>query len=173
MEKKRITYGVVGFMEYQAVVQVGGRNTMRVNFTDGSLTAMSTNPATYTTENYMIQHAIENSSDYKRGLIKKIREVGLGCEVKVEHGGKAMGTGSAEPVTEPAAEPVTEPADEGTGQAAEITKAATELKQVTVHCNDDAKDYLADNCGVVRSKLRSRADITAAGEAAGVEFIFE
>ena len=58
MNKKKITYGVSGMMEYQAVVKVGKKN-VSINFSDGSISAMGTNPATFTTSNIIIQNAIE------------------------------------------------------------------------------------------------------------------
>lgn len=76
MKKKKITYGVSGMMEYQAVIKVG-RNNMKVLFSDGSVSAMGVNPATFTTENFMVQHAIENSSDFKRGRIKVVNTIEL------------------------------------------------------------------------------------------------
>ncbi len=83
MKKKRITYGVSGMMEYQAVIKVG-RNNMKVLFTDGSISAMGVNPATFTTENYMVQHAIENSTDFKRGRIKVVNTIELKEELRIE-----------------------------------------------------------------------------------------
>lgn len=189
MEKKRITYGVFGMMEYQAVIKVGSKNTMKVNFTDGSLTAMGTNPAHYSTDNFMVQHAIENSHDFKRGLIRKLGEVKLGGEVKIERNAPAVeSTGFAqaegEEDTQQAACAETEATAEnaaGSGdaiaatelQGAESQAGQSSLQAVTVHCNDDAKDYLVDNFGAIRSRLRSRADINEVAAANGVEFIFE
>lgn len=208
MEKQLKTYGVYGMMEYQAVIKVGSKTAMKINFTDGSLTAMGTNPARYSTDKYMVQHAIENSHDYKRGLIKLISTVPLGGEVKIERNAPVSAPISAPAPATPADAPAVEstgfaqvegdtsdiaadavesaatteaetaPADSSAlplGSAKKPTDAPNEdgVKQVVVHCNDDAKDYLADNCGVVRGKLRNRADIMEAAAANGVEFIFE
>ena len=54
----------------------------------------------------------------------------------------------------------------------ESTKDATPLTQIEFYCNDDAKDYLVEKFGHVRSKLRNREDIIAAGKANNVEIIF-
>lgn len=82
MKKKKITYGVSGMMEYQAIVKIG-KATMKVPFSDGSMTAMGVNPATFTTENFMTQRAIENSSDFKRGriFIHKVIELNENVEI--------------------------------------------------------------------------------------------
>ncbi len=83
MKKKRITYGVYGMMEYQAIIKIG-RATLKVLFTDGSMTAIGQNPAQYTTSDFLVQHAIENSSDFKRGRIQVVNTIELDEEVRIE-----------------------------------------------------------------------------------------
>lgn len=83
MKKKRITYGVYGMMEYQAIIKIG-RATLKVLFTDGSMTAIGQNPAKYTTSDFLTQHAIENSSDFKRGRIQVVNTIELDEEVRIE-----------------------------------------------------------------------------------------
>lgn len=83
MKKKRITYGVYGMMEYQAIIKIG-RATLKVMFTDGSITAMGQNPAQYTTSDFIVQHAIENSSDFKKGRIHVVNIIELDEEVRIE-----------------------------------------------------------------------------------------
>ena len=56
-------------------------------------------------------------------------------------------------------------------EVAEAEEAAAESKVFA--CNDDAKDYLVESFGFVRSKLRNREDIIAAGRSKGVEITFE
>lgn len=83
MKKKRITYGVYGMMEYQAIIKIG-RATLKVMFTDGSITAMGQNPAQYTTSDFIVQHAIENSSDFKKGRIHVVSTIELDDELHIE-----------------------------------------------------------------------------------------
>ena len=83
MKKKRITYGVHGMMEYQSIIKIG-RATLKVMFTDGSITAMGQNPAQYTTSDFIVQHAIENSSDFKKGRIHVVNTIELDEEVRIE-----------------------------------------------------------------------------------------
>ena len=84
------------------------------------------------------------------------------------------------------AEKVPEPTEEAAAAAAEVNAedgATSEeqpeesaptapLTQVEFSCNDDAKDYLEQTFGYVRSKLRNREDIINAGKAHNVEIIF-
>lgn len=83
MKKKRITYGVYGMMEYQAIIKIG-RATLKVLFTDGSMTSIGENPAKYTTSDFLTQHAIENSSDFKRGRIQVVNTIELDEDVHIE-----------------------------------------------------------------------------------------
>lgn len=83
MKKKRITYGVHGMMEYQAIIKIG-RATLKVLFTDGSMTSIGQNPAKYTTSDFLTQHAIENSSDFKRGRIQVVNTIELDEDVRIE-----------------------------------------------------------------------------------------
>jgi len=83
MKKKRITYGVYGMMEYQSIIKIG-RATLKVLFSDGSMTAFGQNPAKYTTSDFLVQRAIENSSDFKRGRITVVNAIELDEEVRIE-----------------------------------------------------------------------------------------
>ncbi len=169
MKKKRITYGVAGMMEYQAVIKIG-RLTMKVLFTDGSANAMGMNPATYSTENLIVQQAIESSDQFKRGLIKVVGVVELDEDVQIMHNRNEENreglSGSHLEAGENEAE---EKADEN--RRGETAGHGT-LTEMEFDNNDDAKDYLEQAFGCVRSRLRNREDIKAAGEANGVKIIF-
>lgn len=200
MKKRKITYGVSGMMEFQAVIKVG-RNNMKVLFTDGSMNAMGVNPAKFTTTNYMVQHAIENSPEFKRGLIKRISVIDLDENVQIERYTQPAAPAPAPtPATESDNAPTAEPAPEQTTEAddddadaeaeseiaeapeaeqedteaGEAPEAKADLPRVEVEfaINDDAKDYLEQNYGAVRSKLRTRSDILAFAEAHNVDIKF-
>lgn len=72
-----------GMMEYQAIIKIG-RATLKVLFTDGSMTSIGQNPAKYTTSDFLTQHAIENSSDFKRGRIQVVNTIELDEDVRIE-----------------------------------------------------------------------------------------
>ena len=209
MKKKKITYGVSGMMEFQAVIKVG-RNNMNVLFTDGSMNAMGVNPAKFTTSNFMVQHAIENSPEFKRGLIKRINVIDLDEDVKIErHIKPATPAPDPAPTPDPAPAPdlrlntptesegeqseedtdsqpevdiadapeaqqETTEAEDDTAEVDETPETKADLPRVEVEfsINDDAKDYLEQNYGAVRSKLRTRSDILAFAEAHNVDIKF-
>lgn len=142
-------------MEYQAVISMG-KNKLKVMFSDGSVSAMGVTPATFTTENYVVQHAIENSDDYKRGRIYTVRSIALDDDLHIER--------AAEAVEQVQESQVVEQEQEAESSAEQVS--------VEFSCNDDAKDYLEQMFGYVRSKLRNREDIVAAGKAHGVDITF-
>ncbi|MBR6775392.1 MAG: hypothetical protein IKM23_06750, partial [Bacteroidales bacterium] len=84
MKKRKITYGISGMMECQIVIKIGNTSKMNVLFSDGSITATGITPATFTTDNFMVQHAIERSHDFKNGRIYIVRSIELNEEVKIE-----------------------------------------------------------------------------------------
>lgn len=159
MKKKRVTYGVSGMMEYQAVIKIG-KATMKVPFSEGSMTAMGVNPAKFTTDNYVVQHAIEQSGDFKRGRIHIVSVIELDEDIRIE--------GRADVCT---TSQVGEDAQASEVVASETTEAAKEA--VHFGCSDDARDYLEETFGVTRAKLRTRADILQYGQANGVEIVFD
>ena len=198
MNKTKKTYGIKGFMEYQAVIKVG-KSRMKVPFSDGSMTAMGVVPCTFTTERFMVQHAIENSDEFKRGLIYIVNSIPLDGKVEIERPSPRPTGSTPEPIAELNPEPIPDtapeaaPSTESEEQPATVQVATEEgvvekpveevwppkseepdapLTQVEFASNDEAKDYLEQNFGLVRSKLRNREDIFNAGKANGVEIIF-
>ena len=166
-------------MEFETVIMIG-QQPMKVLFTGGSINALGTNPAKYTTDSLMLQHSIERSKQFKSGLIKRIRVVELEDEITIERNAKEAAHINAEETPAPT------PEEEKSGEAlapelndAEETPAPTKeasegsgLTPVEFEVNDDAKDYLEQNFGVVKSKLLNRAAIIEAGKQHGVEIIF-
>ena len=139
---------------YQTIIKVG-KCSMMIEFKDGSVTAIGSEPATYTTDNLMIQDSIERSELYKKGGIKRYRVIELDEEVPVEKGNSGI---------------LAENREERIENREERIENREEVK---VTCNDDAKDYLESNYKIARSRMRSRADIIAIGEGVGVRFVWE
>lgn len=166
-------------MEYQATIRVG-RAMMKVPFSDGTMTAMGVNPAKFTTDNYMVQHAIEQSGDYKRGRIYKVSTIELDDEVRIERnelpatGSRMSEPGAQVPATGGRASDKTDEADRADKADKSDEPEVSEVQTVKrFACNDDARDYLESAYGVTRSKMRTRADIQSYGRANGVEIEFE
>ena len=154
MNAKKKTYGVQGYMEWQALIRCG-KATVTVHFSGGSLTGYGVTPAEFTTENPMTQAIIENSDYFKKGKIILMREVdGTGKFkefVKGQHanegnhkGGQAA-TASAiyDTSLNPNCAPKTEtPAADATGTVAETETPAADATGTVADA--DASGTVAD-----------------------------
>ena len=157
--KARKTYGINGLLEWHGYVECSGVR-MKVDFTNGSVTAFGVAPATFTTENSLTQHIIENSEQFKKGRIKCVMSVALpDDEPKQEVRGKKQEVSANEPEVKEE-----EP-------AAEVKEEKPELKKVEVACADDAKQYLMDNFGVASRNLRSLKAINDTAAQNGIAFV--
>lgn len=201
MKKKRITYGVYGMMEYQSIIKIG-RATLKVLFSDGSMTAFGQNPAKYTTSDFLVQRAIENSSDFKRGRISVVNAIELDEEVRIERNpakkeavnvanteveSTAGETSTVTDGEQIAAEEVAEatakeetPADE---TSASTDEAEAEAEQeATTSTTDGATEVefttnqeakdYLANTFGVTTAFRNRAEIVACGATYGVKITF-
>lgn len=71
--KSKKTYGAYGFVEWNVAIPLNG-TFLNVPFKGGSFTELGVNPASFQTENPILQIAIENSIQFKDGRIKMIKE---------------------------------------------------------------------------------------------------
>lgn len=68
MRKKIKSYGVKGYLEYEAIIP-GGGTYFRVRFEGGSITGYGVSPAIFSTADPVLQYVIEQSPQMARGLI--------------------------------------------------------------------------------------------------------
>lgn len=142
--KTRKTYGINGLLEWHGLVESHGVK-MKVDFTNGSVTAYGVAPATFTTTDALTQYILENSEQFKKGKIQLLRSYVIEADAKEE---------------KPKAEE----------KAEEEEKS---LEEVKVNSLDDAKEYLIEHFGMAASKLRSRVQIENGAKQNGVKFIWE
>lgn len=173
--KARKTYGINGLLEWHGYVECSGVR-MKVDFTNGSVTAFGVAPATFTTENSLTQHIIENSEQFRKGRIKCVMSVALpDDEPKQEVRGKKQEVSANEPeVTEE--EPAAEVNSVNSVNAVNEVNSggdvdAGALKQVEVACADDAKAYLMEHYGATARQLRYLKNIKDVAKANGIEFV--
>lgn len=185
MTKTRTTYGVYNLIEWHALLRMG-KASVKVLFTGGSITTQGVTPATFTTDNPVIQFAIEKSPEFINGRIKVVRRTKLNEDIEIECNAPRIASdvpdsaSAPTPIPVPASESPASSVEEGENISGksndrdaeynECTAPAT--TQVEFSCNDDAKDYLESKFGVTRSKLLNRDVIRETGEAYGVEIIF-
>lgn len=153
--KYKKTYGINGLLEWHGIIVSQGVR-MKVDFTNGSVTAYGVAPATFTTSNEMTQHIIENSDKFKSGRIRIVRSVPLpGADEEIV----------ATQVQEKKAEAPTKSAD----------TTDTQTKVVEVADKMEAVEYLKEHFSernYTAIKLRSKTAFENACRECGVEFVF-
>lgn len=175
--RTKTTYGVYNLIEWHALLRMG-KATVKIPFTGGGITTQGVTPATFTTEDPVIQFAIERSPEFRVGKIKVVRRVNLKDVIEIEcnapKGAQEIPPIPAEETSTPAKEvaPLQDTQTDNATSAEEKAQEAPATTQVEFACNDDAKDYLEETFGVKRSKLKTREDIVKAGKAHKVEIIF-
>lgn len=203
MKARRKTYGIYGYIEYQAVINVG-QNKIKIPFTGGTVSAFGTTPATFETDNLVAQISIEHSPEYRSGKISLLRDVELDRDIEIGNNGKPAAKGGRLDGT-PAPAGLgngiaengigTERDQEADGDGGDATASGEDAsavasgeiapavasgdvapaitEEVEFSCVDDAKEYLTEKFGAQKSKLRTRAAIIECGKQYGVDIVFE
>lgn len=179
------TYGIDGLLEWHGVIESHGVK-MKVDFTNGSLTAVGVAPATFTTKNELTQHIIENSDMFKSGRIHLTMSTPIpGSDEKP----KTKAAPKVDPVPAPKVEVPEEdknpkgdetdeqPVEETEQEPAEVDgdkepEGGNKVTRLEMPSLDDAKAYLIEHFGYKSSNIRSKTAIIAAGAENGIEFVF-
>lgn len=99
-----------------------------------------------------------NMSDGRSSYSTSNEEIIYGLEHHSEYGKSYWKESSTQD------EPVTVASED------EAVTEVAEVKEVEVSCLADAKDYLAKNCGVLRSSMKTKASIIEAAKGHNIEF---
>lgn len=143
-------YEIKNYSEYIINVSVGKR-TFSIPFTGGALTNQGSIPASYSTNNEIIQYAIEHSRYYAIGIVY------LAQEIKTEE---------VKPIRQNL-QPTPQPATKrSSGEEKEI-------KKVKVSDLQEAKNYLMENYPISGLALRGEKSIMEQAKIVGVEFIID
>lgn len=147
-------YGMVGLMECVTQIKVG-KARIELHFTGGFPTAYGVSAARYTTDNPVVQKAIENSAEFKRGkivLLKKYPSPQVESVVKSK----------VNPMPEP--EQKTSEPEQTIDAPKEETSDETKLKEIEVGCLQDAAAYLKENHGVATRNVTGVAKAQEIGK---------
>lgn len=166
-------YGIFNLMEFVLSVIIGGRYK-DILFEGGLTTAYGVTPARYTTSNAIVQHAIENTREYKTGRIRLLGvnpTTPLVYERKHNHSEqptKAEDRSDTTPDNGGAT-----PDDEGAtpddnSQSGEVAQEPEE-QRVEVTCVEDAIEYLKEHFGL--KNLRGRNSMEKAAKDRGIVFV--
>ena len=178
MKKKRITYGINGFMDYQVVINVG-KSHLNIMFSDGTMTAFGSNPCRFTTENFILQQSIERSKEFKKGLIKVLHVIELNDDLKFENNTgefiKSLDDVSHQDDAKSISVDVSHQ-DDAKGisddESSDVKEVQVSRISVEFEYNDEAKDYLEKEFGVNRGTLINRKTIVECGKNLGVDITF-
>ncbi len=83
MKRSKKVYGVYNIVEWYANIRAG-KATVKVLFSGGAMTTQGVTPATFTTNDPIVQLAIEHSEPYRNGKIKLIKAYPTNEDVAVE-----------------------------------------------------------------------------------------
>lgn len=143
-------YEIKNYSEYIINVSVGKR-TFSIPFTGGALTNQGSIPASYSTNNEIIQYAIEHSRYYAIGIVY------LAQEIKTEE---------VKPIRQNLQQTPQPATKRSSGEEKEI-------KKVKVSDLQEAKNYLVENYNVSSLSLRGEKSIMEQAKIVGVEFIID
>ena len=141
---KQKVYGVYNMSEWKIILPVAGR-IINIYFEGGTDSGTGIRPATFTTQNEIIQFALENSLHFKSGRVRLIDEMDI-----------------EEPKTE---------ADETQETSIDNEDATGNFTEIEVGSLEEAVDYLVSNFDdAKKQQLRSKAAAKAFAETKGVRF---
>ena len=153
------TYGINGLLEWHGVIHSGGIK-MKVDFTNGSVTAYGVAPATFITKHELTQHIIENSEEFKSGRIKLVNKNQLPEAVSAIVEEKIEDTNETPAVQKEVVENDEAPADGG-------------VQKVSVSDKSEAVEWLKEHYPEKEYngfKLRGKDAFAAACKECNVEF---
>lgn len=155
-------YGVIGLMEWIAVIAAGAA-TLKIRFSGGFPTANGITPAEFSTDNPVVQHAIENSDYFKNGKIVLLREFESVNRVayKPQRNKRVVQDDEGAKNTGQSTEKVTVESETGVVQEREV---------IAVGSLADAAAVLKERFGIPTAKIKSKEAAKAAGIANGIEF---
>lgn len=168
MKKKRITYGVTHLVEWDALIKMG-KATLRCSFKGGSVSTQGVIPATFTTDNPVVQLGIEMSDAFRKGKIRVVRSHELDEEVMVEGREPKKASAEADASGDAGEQEELEESEEHEEQE---VREHRDVRVVEVRCADDARNWLREHHGIASSRLRNKELIAQAAETAGVKFVY-
>lgn len=198
MKKYKKTYAIHNLAEKHTTFHLG-KTKVHVSFTGGQVTKKGVNPATFTTEDPIVQLAIEKSKAFVDGAVILLAKYPMQGEVKIGMNpqkpktdlSRVAAENAANPIQEeapidkpednpePTPEPATETAEESAQeeetveeQAGQEDAGASNPEVVEVSCRDVAKQYLQEHFGENPAPLRTIANIQECAAKYGITFNF-
>lgn len=142
---KQKVYGAYNMTEWEILLPVAGR-IMKIPFSGGTISGTGIRPAAFTTQNEIIQFALENSLHFKSGRVQLIDETDI---------------------EDPKAE-----SEETQEISTDNEDVADNFTEVEVGSLEEAVDYLVSNFDDAnKQQLRSKKAANAFAETKGIRFV--
>ncbi|EJX09425.1 hypothetical protein EVA_02466 [gut metagenome] len=163
------TYGVFGKIQFVMSVQIGNQS-VTVDFSGGGMSSRGVIPASYVTNNPLVQRALHLTAEYRSGIVKLIKSIPEKVDLLEAERQKAEEEAAKK--VEKEVEKKLQDASFLESDGCEDDAVASGQTRVEVSCLDDAVEYLKANYeGYSASKLRTKASVVKAGEEHGVVFV--
>jgi|GEM_PF-4828550 hypothetical protein len=142
---KQKVYGAYNMTEWEILLPVAGR-IMKIPFSGGTISGTGIRPAAFTTQNEIIQFALENSLHFKSGRVQLIDETDI---------------------EDPKAE-----SEETQEISTDNEDVADNFTEVEVGSLEEAVDYLVSNFDDAnKQQLRSKKAANAFAETKNIRFV--
>lgn len=199
MKRYKKTYAIFHLTEKHTFFYLG-KTKVNVSFTGGIVTKKGVTPATFTTDDPIVQLAIEQSEDFKKGNIKIRSKYLMDGEVNIGHnpeisrdipqeGNEAgtsperlqeimEGTDSEMEGTDSSPEQLQKIIEETDSEMEETEEEIEEMEEekglevIEVSCKDVAKQYLQEHYGENPAPLRTRDAVQECAAKYGITFNF-
>lgn len=168
MKKYKKTYAIHNLAEKHTTFHLG-KTKVHVSFTGGQVTKKGVNPATFTTEDPIVQLAIEKSKAFADGAVILLAKYPMPGEVKIGMNPRKPKTDLIREAAENAANPIQEeapidkpednpePTPEPTPEPATETAEASAQEEETVEEQAEQEDPGVSNLEVVEVSCRDVA----------------
>lgn len=165
------TYGISGLTEWHGKVKAGNLE-VSVSFIGGTASPSGAQPAYYMTKDPIVQFVIENSEEYKSGVIELHMSQDVSGDHPREAKPKQARSASAETTM---SKPLSMYGEDGAQEQADGDEETTGVEPIVVADKSEAIEYLKEHFPdreYTATGLRGKAAFDAACKACGVTFVF-
>lgn len=165
------TYGISGLTEWHGKVKAGNLE-VSVSFIGGTASPSGAQPAYYMTKDPIVQFVIENSEEFKSGVIELHMSQDVSGDHPREAKPKQARSASAETTM---SKPLSMAGEDGAQEQADRDEETTGVEPIVVSDKSEAIEYLKEHFperNYTATSLRGKGAFEAACSACGVVFVF-
>lgn len=165
------TYGISGLTEWHGKIKAGNLE-VSVSFVGGTASPSGAQPAYYMTKDPIVQFVIENSEEFKSGVIELHMSQDVSGDHPREAKPKQLTSTSDETTISP---PLSMDGEDETQGQADSGEDAANAEPIVVSDKSEAIEYLKEHFperNYTATSLRGKGAFEAACSACGVVFVF-